>query len=131
MQYLFGVFLILHGLIHASYLSPRPKLADASAWPFNLSQSWALPGVAEVVVRPVGAVLCLVTVVALVAAGLSVLGFLVLQAWWRPLTLASMTVSLLFLFLYWHPWLVVGVFLNVVILAALVWARWTPVAGLA
>ena len=81
--------------------------------------------------RPVGAVLCLVTVVALVAAGLSVLDFLVPQAWWRPLTLASMTVSLLFLLLYWHPWLVVGVFLNVVILAALVWARWTPVAGLA
>ncbi len=131
MQYVFGVFLILHGLIHTSYLTRGPEPAGPVAWPFHLEQSWVLSGVglAQTPVRALGTLLCVLSIVLLVAAGLSVMGLVIPLAWWRPLTIAATVASLLLLVLYWHPWLAVGALLNVVVLVALLWANRSPVAA--
>jgi hypothetical protein len=36
-------------------------------------------------------------------------------------------VSLLLLVLFWHPWQIVGVLLDMGILVALLWVKWSPV----
>ena len=72
-----GVFLIAHGVIHASYVSPRP--ADAASWPLDLTRSWLLGFAGAPVLRPLGLLLVAATA-AFVLAGLGVLG---LHGLWR------------------------------------------------
>ena len=54
MRILFGLFLLAHGLIHASYVAPSPAAtAGGPEWPFDMARSWLVtslgmdPGVVE------------------------------------------------------------------------------------
>jgi hypothetical protein len=120
-RYLFGLFLVAHGLIHASYFSPRP--ADAKGWPFDLSHSWLL-FIPESALRPLGLALAVVATAGFVLAGLGVLGVPLLHEPWRALAVVGAGASVLLLVLFWHPWLVLGVLLSLGILMALLLARW-------
>ena len=46
---------------------------------------------------------------------------------WRAVAVVSACTSLL-LILFWHPWLVVGVLIDIGILITLMWAKWPPQA---
>ena len=124
LRLLIGGFLIAHGLIHASFGSPAPPPGPV-AWPFALSRSWALTplGLGESPVRAIGALLWIVTAAAFAAAGLGYLGIPVLSEAWRALALLGAAASLLLLGLFWDPMLVLGVGIDLVIGAALLWPR--------
>jgi hypothetical protein len=123
-RYLFGFFLVAHGLIHASYFSPRP--ANAKQWPFELNHSWLL-AMGETVLQPLGLVLAVVTTSGFVLAGLGVLGVPMLHDVWRTLAVIAAGSSVLLLVLFWHFWLVLGVLLSLGLLAAL-YTNWPSVA---
>ena len=59
-----------------------------------------------------------------VVAGLGVLGVPILRDAWRVLAVISASPSLLLLVVFWHPWLIVGVLLDVRILLALIVSHW-------
>jgi hypothetical protein len=130
-DFLVAAFLIAHGLIHLSYLSPpAARTASGPSWPFGLEDSWLVtrasldPGLA----RTVGTALVATTVILLVAAGLATVGWLVPQAWWPSLVVAGAVASLVTLALFFHPWLVLGIAIDLVLLWAVVVNSW-EVAG--
>lgn len=122
-------FLVLHGLIHASYLSPRPAPAPgAPAWPFELGRSWLLSplGVPEHAIRILGMALVAVGVIAFVLAALATLAVGLPASAWQPLVVVGAIASLALLGLYFHPWLVLGIAIDVVLVIAVWQADWAP-----
>lgn len=139
MRVWFGLFLIAHGIITTAISSGSFKGGAGIAnpawlgwWPSALGQSWLLArlGVENSVASTAGGVLWLLGGLALVAAGLSVLGVVVPVEWWRGLAVGGAVISLLALLLYLHPFYVLGIALNVAILMAILWAHW-PAAAVA
>ena len=136
MKLLIGVLLIIHGLIVAAIsagsMNPSSGLQNPSWlgwWPTNLGQSWLLSSTglesSHIVIRFLN-LFTLAGGIALVAAGLGVLGFLIPAGWWPALAVAGAAISLCFLVIYLHPLYAIGISLNVAILVALVWAHWPP-----
>lgn len=119
MNFLFGLFLFMHGLIHASYLAPNP---DDPKYPFALDKGWfAL--FAGKLAAPIGIGLVALTMLALVLAGLAVLGTPVITDIQGPLIAAGAICSLVTLILYWHPWLTLGILVDAALLL-IVWQGW-------
>lgn len=71
MKILFALFFIAHGLVHASYLTPKP---DDPKYPFSFEKSWFANLIGSSA-KPVGLLLAIITVLSFVVAGLSILGF--------------------------------------------------------
>jgi hypothetical protein len=133
MKLLLAVLLIIHGLIVAAQaggsFNPGPGIANPSWlpwWPTALGQSWLLsrPGLVGSPLVGVGGLLWLAAGVALVAAGLGILGVVVPPVWWRPLAVAGAALSLFMLFVYLHPFYTLGIGADVVLLVALLWLHW-------
>lgn len=101
MKILISILLILHGLIVAgqsagSFGSALPNEiqnpAFVSWWPVNMGRSWLFSwlGLEKTLsVYRVGGLLWLVSGIILVAAGLSILGWIIPSAWWRDLAVAG------------------------------------------
>ena len=123
-----GVFLVGHGLTHASYLArpPAPK-AGAPAWPFDLRRSRLLEavGLRAAPPRPLAAGLVAVTVGAYARAGAAALGLVPPEVWTAAVATGSLA-SLTVLGLWFHPWLALGVAIDLVLLYAALIAGWTP-----
>jgi hypothetical protein len=138
MKILISALLIIHGLIVAgqsagSFGSTIPSELQnpsfVSWWPINLGRSWLFSWFhleRTLAVYRVGGLLWLVGGIALVAAGLGVLGFMVPPDWWRGLAVAGGAISLFMLALYFHPLSILGFASSVAILVALLWLRWPP-----
>ena len=123
-----AAFLLIHGAIHLSYLSPRPAAtAGGPAWPFTLERSWILSrfGVSPELLRMLGLALSAVTFAAFVLAALSVVG-LIPSSLWAPAVALGAGSSLALLVLFFHPWLVLGLAIDAVLLTAVVIADWAP-----
>ena len=128
---LLAAFLMGHALIHAGFISPRPPpSAGAPPWPFSLTASWALGalGVNGEVIRLIGIALVAVTIGGLALAALSVVGFLPSSLWPSAAALGAIA-SLSLLALFFHPWLLLGVLIDVLLLWAVLVARWVPESG--
>jgi hypothetical protein len=127
-QLLLAAFLFLHGAIHLGYLSPRPPATvDGSAWPFSRERSWILTplGVSAELCRIVGLALTAATLAAFTLAATSVLGLLPVGLWDAAIVLgAGSSIGLLVLF--FHPWLVLGIVIDVALLGAVLIADWSP-----
>jgi hypothetical protein len=124
-----ALFIVAHGLIHASYFSPRPAPESGGpAWPFELARSWLLSplGVPESVLRPLGVILAVVAVVAFAMAGLATLGFILSIGAWQPFVVVGAVASLSLLILFFHPWLVLGLAIDAVLMIAIWQANWSP-----
>ncbi|MBI5231772.1 MAG: hypothetical protein HY876_06370 [Coriobacteriales bacterium] len=127
-QIAFGLFLIVHGLIHVSWIAPRPK--DAEDYPFDLSRS----PINERMGKPIepetlallGRTAATVAVVAFTLAGLGVLGVPVLSGIWRVCAIVGAFTSLDVTTMFWHRWFVAAPILDVLIMIA-AFAGW-PVA---
>jgi hypothetical protein len=129
MKLVLAAFLVAHGLIHASFLTPAPpRTADGPQWPFELARSWLVTvlDLDPAVVRPMGVALVVATVVLLGAAAFATLGWLP-SAWSVGLVTAGAAASLVTLGLYFHPWLVLGLAIDLVLLWAVLVAGWAPV----
>jgi hypothetical protein len=120
-------FLLAHGAIHASYLSPRPPVtAGGPSWPFELERSWLLSsfGLTPELTRTIGRALVAATIgglgfAACVAAGIAP------AALWAPAVSVGAVASGALLLLFFHPWLVIGLAID----AGLMWAAlsgWLP-----
>jgi hypothetical protein len=123
------LFLAAHGLIHASFLSPAPpRTAGGPEWPFELTRSWLVTGLQmdPGIVRSAGIVLAVTSAGLLVLAGLATAGWIVPSTWWGGLSLAGAASSLVTLLLFFHPWLMVGVAIDVGLVWLVVGAGWSP-----
>ncbi|MGD2251487.1 MAG: hypothetical protein PVF70_01070 [Anaerolineales bacterium] len=128
---LIGVFLILHGLVHAGLAAapipndPEPKPGAFFTAP---ARTWLLSslGLGEKAIRTTGIVLVALATLGFVLAGMGVLGVPLLAGIWRGMAIGSAIVSALLLIAFWHSWLILGVLLDVAILVALLWLQWPP-----
>ena len=138
MKLLISVLLILHGLIVAgqsagSFGSTIPNELQnpsfVSWWPINMGRSWLFSGLGlnrTLAVYRIGGLLWLAGGIALVAAGLGVLGWIVPTDWWRSLAIGGGAISLFMLAIYFHPILIIGTASSLAVLIALLWAKWPP-----
>jgi hypothetical protein len=134
MRYALFPLLVGHALVHLAYLAPAPARAEgAPEWPFAIERSWLVVnlGVSMDVMRLLAYLLVAVTAVALVAGGLATIDLLVPASWWPGLVVAGTTASLVLLVLFFHPWLVVGMAIDVVLLYLVLVNGWDPFAAAA
>jgi hypothetical protein len=127
----FGLFLLAHGLIHASYLTPAPPAtAGGPEWPFDMAKSWLATGLGLEVgaVRAIGTVLVAVVVIGFALAAFSWLGVVAPREWWPWLAVGSAAASAILLAAFFHPWLVLGFVIDAVLLWLVLGAAWTAEA---
>lgn len=139
MKILLSVLLIAHGLIVAAQgggsfgagiPSDIQNPSFVSWWPVNMGRSWVFTwlGLDQVpAVYRLGGILWLVGGIALVVAGLGLLGFIVPTDWWRSLAVTGGAVSLFMLAIYLHPLMIVGTASSLAVLVSLLWAKWPAV----
>jgi len=102
-----GVLLVAHGLVHLLFVANDvPE--------FTLENSWLLPHSAE---RTIGLALMATTIGAFALVGLAVWGFPGLAGNWSPLTIVGAVVSLALLVTFWRTQMVVGVAIDLTLLA--------------
>jgi len=127
---LLAAFLLAHGAIHASFLSPRPPAtANGPEWPFELGRSWVLSplGLHSEGTRLLGIALLAATIAAFGLAALATAGVLPASVWGFASAIGAVA-SIALLVLFFHPWLVVGVVIDLGLLWAVLIAGWTPLA---
>ena len=138
LKYLIAVILIGHGLIVGAQSlgnfgggSSQPaNPAWLSWWPTTLGRSWLLAALKleGTLIDKVFGLFWLASGLCIVAAALGILGFIIPRELWRTLAICGASGSLIMLLLYFHPFLIVGILLDVVILSTLLWTKWTPEA---
>lgn len=117
-----------HALIHASYLAPIPApKAGAPAWPFRLDRSWLLGplGIEVELSRVLGVGLIGVVIAGFGLATLACLGMGPEWFWRIGIALGAVS-SLAVLALYFHPWLVLGIVVDLVLLWTVAVGAWVP-----
>ena len=123
---LIGLFIIAHGLVHPILaFSPTPD-SDPPEVGGYWAKSWLLgDGSSTKTMIYIGSTIACVL---LVLAGLSLMDWIIPQAWWNTLCIMGAALSLLVLVVFWHNWLVVGVVIDIALLILLLFANWNPVA---
>jgi hypothetical protein len=95
----FGVFLILHGLVHLLYLGQSQKffeLQPGLLWPDG---SWAFSRLLDTrITRLLASALCILAAIGFIIGGI---GILAAQAWWRPAVLGLSVFSIVIFILFW------------------------------
>lgn len=133
MKIAFAILLFVHGFIVAAQSSAsfKPKGGTPNpSWmnwfPANLGQSWLFSrfGIEKMSqVKDLG-YLWIIAGVALVLAGLGVLGFIIPVTLWRMLALVGAVFSLIMLVLYFHPFYILGFTASLLLLLALLVKSW-------
>lgn len=110
-----GVFLVLHGVIHAAiWIPPRPEEPLPG---FGAQASWLFADVRAAVVS-----------VALLAAGgfvLSGVAYLIHQPWWAVVAVVAVAASLALTVATFTPWWSAALVIDLAIL----YAAWGPLVG--
>ena len=131
---LFGLFLMAHGLIHTGFVTRAPAASPgAPEWPFDMGRSWLIAGagIDEAVIRTLGVALVVATLVGFVGAGLAWFGFIVPTSWWPAFTIVGSLASIGLLVAFFHPWLILGFAIDVVLLYLVIGPGWTAEASVA
>jgi hypothetical protein len=116
---LFGIFIILHGLIHAAiWLSPASREGA-----FDPRRSWILDsiGLQTDVIHAVAVVLGIVAALALVGGAI---GLLAHQGWAHIPLLVGSGVSILLIAAYFNPWMSLAILLDLGIVYLLAVRQW-------
>ena len=134
MHILLGILLVIHGFIVTAQSSSSFKPSSGLAQP-ELAQLVACQPRTILAANPfrrgksllakAGGFLWLAAGLALIAAGLGILGFIIPTAWWRSLALVGAIISLVMLTVYLHPFYGVGIGASIILLAALLVKQWT------
>jgi hypothetical protein len=122
-----AAFLLAHAGIHAAFVSPRPPAtAGGPAWPFEL-RSWLLTplGVGPEANRLIGLALVAATIGGFGLAAVGALALAPAVAWTAGVSLGAIA-SLALLVLFFHPWLALGVVIDLGLLWAALVADWGP-----
>jgi hypothetical protein len=126
---IFGIFIVLHGLVHLLYAGHSQRLFElvpGMTWP---GESWAFSGMpGENSTRTLASALLVLAALGLIAGGI---GITARQEWSRPLVAGAAAFSSLVFLLLWNGRLQgvdaqggVGLLLSVLILIALLILRW-------
>lgn len=126
-----ALFLMLHGLVHGILaLVPNPNAPDKGFGSFfsGGSGSWLLTrlGLSRSTSRVIAIILAAVATIGFIAAGLALLDILVPFDWWSGLAAGSAVISLVLLVIYWQRYVIVGIVIDVLILATLLFTNWAP-----
>lgn len=116
---LVGLFLVAHGLVHLLYLTPRPE-ADRS-YPF-VPETRSIAKVLGMEPRTAKGFAAALAVATAVAFGLAGCALIVNAAIWQPAAVVASSISLLLMVLFFHPWLLIGIAIDIVIIASVI--RW-------
>jgi hypothetical protein len=124
-----GIFLIAHGLVHAGlFAAPDPNDPESSPAAFltSTARSWLFNRIeaAAATAQRTGIILVVLSTVGFVLVGLGILGVPGLSEIWRMISVISAAVSLLLLIIFWHPWLVVGVLIDMFVLLSVLLLQW-------
>ncbi|MDH5505800.1 MAG: hypothetical protein OEZ02_01095 [Anaerolineae bacterium] len=128
----YGVFLVLHGLVHLLYLGQSARyfeLQPGMVWPDG---AWAFSKLlGNETTRMVANILLALAALVFVGGGV---GFLGKQEWWRCAVLSAAAFSTVIYFLLWdgrfenlanNGW--VGILINLIVLGALIWFKWPKI----
>jgi hypothetical protein len=113
LRWLLIVFLIAHGLVHVAIWTPRYDPEKAA---FDASHSWLI-----------GDRRLLAQVLAFTAAALLVLAGIVLWVqggWWRPTAVVGLSVSTVLLLLYFTPWYLFILAVNIALIVGIAFMDW-------
>jgi hypothetical protein len=119
----FAGFLLAHALIHVAFIAPAPPAtAGGPTWPFSTSGSWLFRrlGIGHEATRLVALALIATTIAGFSLAALSVVGALPTAMWAPGIAIGGVS-SIALLLAFFHPWLALGIGLDLV----LIWASWS------
>jgi len=129
LRIVFGVFMVLHGLVHLLYFGQSRRLFELQpgmVWPEG---SWAFSRLlGDGTTRWLASIACVLAAVGFVAGGT---GILAGQAWWRPVVVGAAAFSAVIFFLFWDGGLhkldnqgAIAILINIAILIAMLILRW-------
>jgi hypothetical protein len=121
-------FLLAHAAIHVGFIAPPPPAtAGGPAWPFATDRSWLIRrlGLNPALLRRLATALVAVTIAGFALATLTTLGFLPQAIWPASIAIGS-AASLGLLAACFHPWLVLGVVIDVALLWSCLAVGWQP-----
>jgi hypothetical protein len=115
---LFGIFLIAHAVAHAGLAAaPIPEDPDPKPGSFftTKARSWIFQRIKldSTPIQKIGIILVILSVLGFILAGLGALGVPGLKEIWQTTAAVSAVVSLILLVIYWHPWLILGVLIDI------------------
>lgn len=106
-------FFIAHGLVHVAIWAPK---YDPEKAPFDASHSWLIGDR-----RTLAQVLAFSAAAILVVAGI---GLWAHGGWWAPTAVVGLSVSTALLLLYFNPWYVFILAVNVALIVGIAWMDW-------
>ena len=126
---LFGIFIILHGLVHMLYFGQSGRyfeMQPGMVWPDG---SWAFSRLlGEAGTRNLASALLVLATLAFVAGAI---GLFAKQTWWRPVVVGAASFSSVIYLLFWDGHFqelpnkgVVGILIDLAILAAVLVFHW-------
>jgi hypothetical protein len=100
MRFVFGIFILLHGLVHLLYAGQSARyfaLKPGMLWPDG---SWAFSRLlANEAVRNLASISLVLAGIGLTMGGI---GLLASQAWWRPVVTGAALFSSILYILFWN-----------------------------
>jgi hypothetical protein len=128
LRILIAAFFIAHGWIHFSLTTvpvPAPGALRTPFWPSwkrtDIDPLWpaARLKLAPAAVRMLGSILWVTALTGFCLAGLGLLVLPGTPILWQSTAVIGSAASLILLALYWHPWLPVGVLIDLAVIAAI------------
>ncbi len=120
-----GLFVIAHGIVHPILaIVPDNQLEGAPVGTF-WNKSWLLGETS--LVKNIIYLLSALAALLFLLAGLSVMEALVPGGWWRFLWISGASASAILLVVFWHPWFVLGLVIDIVMLAIVLFSEFSPV----
>jgi hypothetical protein len=129
LRLIFGLFMVLHGLVHLLYFGQSQRLFELQpgmVWPDG---SWAFSKLlGEAATRMLASIACVLAALGFVASGAAIfLG----QSWWRPVVVTAAAFSMATFVLFWDGGLqkladkgAIAILINAAILFAVLVLRW-------
>lgn len=129
MRYLFGVFIVLHGLVHLLYFGQSARFFELKPGMLWTDGSWAFSRLlGDASARNLASIALILAAAGLVVGGI---GILASQAWWRPVVVGVAVFSSLVYFLFWNGRMQdldgqggIGILIDLAILLAVLLFRW-------
>jgi hypothetical protein len=123
-RYLFGIFIVLHGLVHIWYFTLSQRLVAFQAEMGWTGKSWIFTNlIGDAATRSLASVLYVLATLGFVAGGI---GIFIQQTWWRPVLVGSAIFSSAVIVLFWDGGTkmlvqkgILGLVINLVVLVML------------
>ena len=124
-----GIFLIGHGIAHAGLASaPDPSESNSTLGAFftqkGRSRLFQYLDLDPILVQRTGIALVVISIMGFILTGMGILGVPGLAMIWQGLVFVSSLASLMLLILFWHPWIILGVVIDIGLILLVVLNSW-------